>query len=1075
MSFSDLSERDSVLNAIREFDDLGRERFLAKYGFRPAHTYHLQLEGRAYDSKAIVGAAHGYEFPDQGPLAPRDFSGGDATVRRKLEELGFTVTTDVEPNGNDAWREGIAEMSDLRGTPDFDVQERDYKLVIAEQLRAAATASLDDTAAWDSQFASAFGGKNNLTNWRNHSELLSQLEGLGGGDLRNAIQGCFDQNTDPLLRFEQFADATDGNLAPAALIELGSVILFSAQPDLLPPIRQSVFENAIARTEGETGTKLPVAERYGHYLSFARECQERLVEAEVPIRDMLDVQSLLWMLYRRPEGKALISGPRVWVEKTNVRGRPDRQDGEYAVGRALWSPAQSKSDVDIYRFMREIAEGDVVLHLTDGVGFTSASHAGGRYVEFDGVPDTEWGKQPSYLIHLEDHTPIDPPLARDLFLTGEFGQRLVDLLDENRPLFYNREPTLNQGAYLTPLPPPVLAVLNDAYESNTGRPIVDLTGEASAEEQGDEAIGPSQPQVAPTARAISRWLATRGLKYSAQSVALFLTALQTKGFVILSGVSGTGKTKLAQEITDLMLGEMSDHQVFLPVRPDWRDSRGLIGYFNPLSERYESTPLVRMLLRSRRLGGTSLAARVEQGLIERRDWVDAVGSIVERFEGRTEFSDDDLQLLWNEQANGIASAGQAPPLQASPAVLREITQALSDGEASVGERLVEALDSFVAAGEKKMPLLRTLRVLAVFEPVRVTAAADAGRTWKLARDLFDYKGPGLRHLSKTKEPDRIDEFFDALESGVARFVKPNATKAERAVAAWLLITLMEEPEAAEVSDDHPYFLILDEMNLARVEYYFADFLSVLESGRDPSTGLTREALLLHDRGEEAVVDPLGVRIPSALHVAPSFYVTGTINVDETTHALSPKVLDRAFTLEIGDVNFAGASEPGPRPDGDALLKAFTRDGRFAALDRDLIKRVASDPGEYTRWLQWLSDALRPHDLHFAYRSYDEIMSFVGNASGAPWFDGFDSELDAAFDAACLAKILPRFNGVRARIRDPLLTVAAWALNPESPDLEVVGTVLSGEEGDRVARLPLLYEKALRMVRRADTVGFASYA
>jgi len=51
----------------------------------------LDIDGRLYDSKAIVGAAHGYEFPLAGPLRTGDFSGGEATVTRKLEELGFTV------------------------------------------------------------------------------------------------------------------------------------------------------------------------------------------------------------------------------------------------------------------------------------------------------------------------------------------------------------------------------------------------------------------------------------------------------------------------------------------------------------------------------------------------------------------------------------------------------------------------------------------------------------------------------------------------------------------------------------------------------------------------------------------------------------------------------------------------------------------------------------------------------------------------------------------------------------------------------------------------------------------------
>ena len=92
---ADLTSRQAVLQAIEEFDRLGREAFLAKYGFGKARQYFLIHDGRRYDSKAILGVALGFQFPGLGPLKPSEFSGGDATVKRKLEELHFTV--DVLP------------------------------------------------------------------------------------------------------------------------------------------------------------------------------------------------------------------------------------------------------------------------------------------------------------------------------------------------------------------------------------------------------------------------------------------------------------------------------------------------------------------------------------------------------------------------------------------------------------------------------------------------------------------------------------------------------------------------------------------------------------------------------------------------------------------------------------------------------------------------------------------------------------------------------------------------------------------------------------------------------------------
>jgi hypothetical protein len=88
---ADLTSQAAVRQALDEFDALGREGFLEKYGFGRAREYFVLRSNRLYDSKAIAGAAYGYQFPIHGPLSAGDFSGGEATVQRKLEELGFEI------------------------------------------------------------------------------------------------------------------------------------------------------------------------------------------------------------------------------------------------------------------------------------------------------------------------------------------------------------------------------------------------------------------------------------------------------------------------------------------------------------------------------------------------------------------------------------------------------------------------------------------------------------------------------------------------------------------------------------------------------------------------------------------------------------------------------------------------------------------------------------------------------------------------------------------------------------------------------------------------------------------------
>ena len=88
MSFADISSRHAILAAVAEYDQLGPHAFLEKYGFGRARSYFLVIDGREYDSKAIIGAAHGYQFPQLGRLAATEFSGGAETVQRVLEGFG---------------------------------------------------------------------------------------------------------------------------------------------------------------------------------------------------------------------------------------------------------------------------------------------------------------------------------------------------------------------------------------------------------------------------------------------------------------------------------------------------------------------------------------------------------------------------------------------------------------------------------------------------------------------------------------------------------------------------------------------------------------------------------------------------------------------------------------------------------------------------------------------------------------------------------------------------------------------------------------------------------------------------
>lgn len=164
----------------------------------------------------------------------------------------------------------------------------------------------------------------------------------------------------------------------------------------------------------------------------------------------------------------------------------------------------------------------------------------------------------------------------------------------------------------------------------------------------------------------------------------------------------------------------------------------------------------------------------------------------------------------------------------------------------------------------------------------------------------------------------------------------------------------------------PFFLCLDEMNLARVEHYFAPFLSAMEGKHG--------VLSIH--AEEEIID----NVPSSVPWPANLFVLGTVNMDESTHAFSDKVLDRAFTFELWEVE---------------LDRWRTR-----AAARDLPPELLS---ELMPVLTAFYNALFPARRHFGYRTCDEVASFLRAVPTTV-------HRTDALDAAVLAKILPKIRG-----------------------------------------------------------------
>lgn len=174
----------------------------------------------------------------------------------------------------------------------------------------------------------------------------------------------------------------------------------------------------------------------------------------------------------------------------------------------------------------------------------------------------------------------------------------------------------------------------------------------------------------------------------------------------------------------------------------------------------------------------------------------------------------------------------------------------------------------------------------------------------------------------------------------------------------LLLRAADDPE-------QPYVAILDEMNLSHPEQYLAPVLSAME---------TRGWLDLHQLGENSTPIPRRVRYPSNL------VIIGTLNMDETTHGLSDKVLDRAYTLEFWEISVQDF------PGWQTVQLTHVLKEKTKAVLTELVK------------------ALAPVRLHFGWRTIDDVVSYLAfHASFAP------TEA-AALDNVIYAKVLPKLRG-----------------------------------------------------------------
>jgi 5-methylcytosine-specific restriction protein B len=268
---------------------------------------------------------------------------------------------------------------------------------------------------------------------------------------------------------------------------------------------------------------------------------------------------------------------------------------------------------------------------------------------------------------------------------------------------------------------------------------------------------------------------------------------------------------------------------------------------------------------------------------------------------------------------------------------------------------------------------------------------------------------------------------------------------------------------AVADPQHPYLLILDEMNLAHVERYFADVLSGIESDYPVLPNLSRD-----EEGNWRVATGAEQRT----QLPRNLFIVGTVNVDETTYMFSPKVLDRANVFEFRvlteDLQTEYRKPVACDPGSESALRTFLS---VAVDDAWHLQNPAPGLEVLSSNLRSLHRILSAAGMEFGHRVFYEAMRFAAMLAVSG-----DSDPIRALDLQVLQKVLPRIHGGRRRIEPVLCALGRFTFDLHADREIVEGRQVFDplQESENPASLPLSYDKIQRMIRSLRANQFVSF-
>lgn len=545
----------------------------------------------------------------------------------------------------------------------------------------------------------------------------------------------------------------------------------------------------------------------------------------------------------------------------------------------------------------------------------------------------------------------------------------------------------------------------------------------------------------------------------------YFNCLKTKPFLILTGISGSGKSRLSQVFSDIISEGDKSKLELIPVKPNWKDSKGLFGYHNLLDNTYYVTPLIKLMIRALNDSENPYFLVLDEMNLAKTEHYFA----------------DYLSLIESRQLKE-----------------KSITTDIND--------------------YNSLKRNFTFKQGASLSEAIILAAIDFNTN--TYRPVGDYRGHNFSKLwreqfSNVSDENWTPQFRTELNQGDNRlanrvFESPNGEGRNYRLKD--KNTLSPSDRAIIERLERTYSELV---NGTAVEIY-QDLITLHNNdiciGACSGTSCS-ETICPYKNEEKYKCEKLYNKsldeylVPPKMPIPLNFFTIGTVNIDETTYMFSPKVLDRANVIEFNDVDFENLLDLSE--DFEEILREnsnYIWDEKFYfddgmeleefTIDIPNTEHTKSFMGIYSNGFKdvlRIFDILRGYNMHFGYRTMNEISLFICNVNK---FTSFEDKLPIAVDLQILQKILPKFHGSYEKLWNPLFNILLLCMkeiptelrnksNYSSADIEKLIVSVSEDVNHRNISLnrevlknkfkyPRSAKKILSMMKNLEIHGFCSY-